>query len=68
MILLFRCTQNENVDFCSKNATSFYILPPVVSAKLTTKNHLFFRYGKLEVIAKLPAGDWIVPGKYYNIL
>jgi len=34
-----------------------------MSAKLTTKNNFFFRLGKLEVIAKLPTGDWIVSGK-----
>jgi len=49
---------------CAKNASSFHIIPPIVSAKLTTKNHLFFRYGELEVIAKLPTGDWIVSGKH----
>lgn len=43
---------------------SFNIIPPVISAKLTTKNNLFYRYGHLEVIAKLPTGDWIVSGKY----
>jgi len=33
-----------------------------MSAKLTTKNSLFFRYGELKIIAKLPSGDWILTG------
>lgn len=45
------------------SAVSFNILPPVVSARLTTKKNLLFHFGQVEVIAKLPIGDWIVSGK-----
>jgi len=45
------------------NAVSFNIIPPVVSARLTTKNNFLFHFGQVEVIAKLPIGDWIVSGK-----
>jgi len=65
-MLSFRCTHNDELVKCSKNASSFHIIPPIVSAKLTTKNHLFSRYGELEVIADLPTGDWIVSGKHEN--
>lgn len=34
-----------------------------MSAKLTTRNSFFFRLGKIEIVAKLPIGDWIVSGK-----
>jgi len=61
-ILSFRCTKNEGSIDCAKNATSYDIIPPIVSAKITTKNIFFVRYGQLEVIAKLPTGDWIIPG------
>jgi len=43
-------------------ASSYNIIPPVVSARLTTKKNLVFLYGQVEVIAKLPIGDWIVSG------
>lgn len=33
-----------------------------MSAKITTKNNLFFRYGEIEIEAKLPKGDWLVTG------
>ena len=36
-------------------------LPPVVSAKLTTKHKFQFRYGTAEVRLRLPKGDWIWP-------
>lgn len=37
------------------------ILPPVMSAMISTKNSVSMKYGKLEVRAKLPKGDWIWP-------
>jgi len=35
---------------------------PVVSARLRTKGSFSFLYGKVEVRAKLPGGDWTFPG------
>jgi hypothetical protein len=49
-------------DECKKTASGRMILPPVISAKVHTKNSFSFIYGRVEVIAKLPAGDWIYPG------
>lgn len=66
-IFVFRCTKYEGSAECAINASSYNIIPPVVSARLTTKNNMLFLYGQLEVIAKFPTGDWIVPGKYYII-
>jgi len=34
-------------------------IPPVMSAMLTSKQTI--RYGKVEVVAKLPKGDWLHP-------
>ncbi|VVC39997.1 Hypothetical protein CINCED_3A002549 [Cinara cedri] len=58
-LVLKGCTKPESA-LCAMNASSYYIIPPIVSAKLTTKHNLFFLYGQLEVVAKLPTGDWIV--------
>jgi len=58
-----RCTKNTDSLQCAMNASSYHIIPPIISAKLTTKNNLLFRYGQLEVTAKFPIGDWIVSGK-----
>lgn len=37
------------------------MIPPVRSARLTTKGNKGIRYGRVEVVAKLPKGDWIWP-------
>ncbi|KAH7318592.1 putative secreted glucosidase [Stachybotrys elegans] len=37
------------------------MVPPVRSARLSTKGNKSIRYGKVEVVAKLPVGDWLWP-------
>ena len=39
------------------------IINPIQSARLVTKDSFSFRYGTIEVRAKMPKGDWIWPGK-----
>ncbi|XP_055903000.1 gram-negative bacteria-binding protein 1-like [Eupeodes corollae] len=46
---------------CTRHAQFSQILPPVVSARIRTKDFFSFRYGKVEVRAKLPRGDWLFP-------
>lgn len=46
---------------CSQNAEAFNILPPIISAKLNTKTQFAFKYGKIEIRAKFPEGDWLYP-------
>lgn len=43
------------------NTTSGTYIPPVQSARLTTRISKSIRYGKVEVTAKLPVGDWLWP-------
>ncbi|XP_054287230.1 beta-1,3-glucan-binding protein-like isoform X1 [Macrosteles quadrilineatus] len=59
-LLLPGCTSSVPVQ-CSKRASAFLILPPIISARLTTKDNFSFRYGFVEIRAKLPQGMWIVP-------
>ncbi|XP_066282938.1 beta-1,3-glucan-binding protein-like [Branchiostoma lanceolatum] len=51
----------ENWNGCYLAGSPAQHLPPVLSARLTTANSFSFRYGKVEVIAKMPTGDWIWP-------
>lgn len=37
------------------------IINPVRSARLSTKGRKSIRYGRVEVTAKLPRGDWLWP-------
>ena len=56
------CT-SDVVSDCSirSNSTSGDIINPVRSARINTQGKLSLRYGKVEVVAKLPKGDWLWP-------
>lgn len=45
----------------TSNSSQGVIIPPVQSARLTTKLSHNIRYGKVEFQAKMPTGDWIWP-------
>ena len=37
------------------------VIPPVQSARISTQGHYSIQFGKVEVRAKLPRGDWLWP-------
>ncbi|CCG82958.1 Putative uncharacterized protein [Taphrina deformans PYCC 5710] len=43
------------------NATESTILPPVQSARLISKGKFSMKYGKVEIKARMPRGDWLWP-------
>ena len=45
----------------SSNAGTGATIQPVMSARISTKNSVTMAYGKVEVRAKLPRGDWLWP-------
>lgn len=52
-------------DECERKAMyGLQIIPPVTSAFINTRNKFSFQYGRVEVRAKLPIGDWIYPREY----
>ncbi|THH07347.1 hypothetical protein EW146_g9344 [Bondarzewia mesenterica] len=53
------CT-NTNLTACGavSNRTAGTIINPVMSARISTKGKKSIRYGRVEVRAKLPRGDW----------
>ncbi|XP_055376827.1 gram-negative bacteria-binding protein 3-like [Condylostylus longicornis] len=57
----FSCTGEYNTDDCFRNQHYYDILPPMVSAQISTINNFNFKYGKIEIRAKLPKGDWVFP-------
>ncbi|CAB3247824.1 unnamed protein product [Arctia plantaginis] len=59
--LTWRCTGKADSRECKQEASGAQILPPVITAKLTTRHKFSFTYGRIEVRAKLPAGSWILP-------
>ncbi|KAI4480949.1 hypothetical protein M0804_010046 [Polistes exclamans] len=62
LIIIFkRCTSTPGSDDCKRKAVAANVLPPILSGRLNTNNSFTFQYGRIEVRAKLPAGDWIYP-------
>nr|ATU82852.1 secreted Beta-GRP-like protein [Pristhesancus plagipennis] len=47
--------------YCETTAVSWKLIPPVLTSRISTKHSFSFKYGKIEIRAKLPKGDWIVP-------
>jgi len=55
------CTSN-NFYGCERNAAaSGNYINPIQSARIRTVNSFTFDYGRIEVKAKIPKGDWIWP-------
>lgn len=59
--LTARCTGVIGTEECSRTASGALILPPIITAKITTKNKFTFLYGRVEIRAKVPLGDWLYP-------
>jgi beta-glucanase (GH16 family) len=58
------CSESSSqTAYCvaTSNATQGIMIPPVRSARLTTQNKVGIRYGRVEVEAQLPVGDWLWP-------
>lgn len=56
------CSSTAPIDCnITSNATTSTIINPVRSARLTTKGKHAITYGRIEVVAKLPQGDWLWP-------
>ena len=53
------CT--SNFDYGCERQGGANILNPVVSAALRTAETFSLRYGRVEVVAQMPAGDWLWP-------
>ncbi|KIK65210.1 glycoside hydrolase family 16 protein [Collybiopsis luxurians FD-317 M1] len=43
------------------NSTAGTIINPVQSARLSTRKTASMKYGRVEVVAKIPTGDWMWP-------
>ncbi|XP_055599800.1 beta-1,3-glucan-binding protein-like [Uranotaenia lowii] len=59
------CTGLQNSRDCIRDRKiDFDMIPPVLSAQISTFNSFKFLYGKIIIRAKLPKGDWIFPQLY----
>ncbi|TFY58030.1 hypothetical protein EVJ58_g6670 [Rhodofomes roseus] len=56
------CTSsNHSACGAVSNSSSGAVINPVMSARLSTVSSHNIKYGKVEVVAKLPRGDWLWP-------
>ena len=55
------CTQNQFFGCERTSGDGGNYLDPVKSARVRTAESFSFKYGKVEVKAKLPRGDWLWP-------
>ena len=56
----FRCT-NPSFYGCERSGQGNNIINPTMAARLRTVNSFAFKYGKVEIRAKMPSGDWLWP-------
>jgi len=54
------CTDPTNWG-CERTTNGENIVNPIQSAKVSTKDSFSFKYGRVEVSAKMPQGDWLWP-------
>ncbi|CAC5400344.1 Beta-1,3-glucan-binding protein [Mytilus coruscus] len=54
------CTSNA-YSGCKRTGSVVHPINPIQSARLRSKRGFSFKYGKVEVEAKMPKGDWIWP-------
>ncbi|KAF1942004.1 concanavalin A-like lectin/glucanase [Clathrospora elynae] len=56
------CTGSDWIDcVATTNTTNSTIVNPIKSGRINTKLGASIKYGRLEVVAKLPVGDWLWP-------
>jgi len=57
------CT-NPSFYGCQRIGTGDNYLNPTTSARIRTVNSFYFKYGKVEIRAKMPRGDWLWPAMW----
>ena len=54
---------------CYRDANVHGFIQPTMSARLRTAERFSFEFGRIEISARMPSGDWLWPGRVFlNIL
>ncbi|KKA26507.1 hypothetical protein TD95_004245 [Thielaviopsis punctulata] len=64
LLSLGTCTSNTTANCVAATNTTagnYSTVPPAVTARINTKGKAQIKYGRVEVTAKLPKGDWLWP-------
>lgn len=56
----------SNFNGCNKTANLNNIINPIRSVRMNTYNSFSFKYGVVEISAKIPSGDWLFPALWMN--
>lgn len=56
----------DPIQECERQAGLKRVLPPIVTAKFRSKKSFSFKYGRVEIRARLPKGDWLFPRMYWQ--
>ncbi|XP_059608689.1 beta-1,3-glucan-binding protein-like [Phlebotomus argentipes] len=59
-----QCT-NPQFWGCERSGNPMNVLNPIKSARIRTVNSFAFKFGKVEVNAKMPSGDWLWPSVWF---
>lgn len=63
LLELGTCTATSWADcVATTNTTNGTLINPVKSGRINTSKGANLRFGRIEVVAKLPEGDWLWPG------
>ncbi|KAL7413331.1 concanavalin A-like lectin/glucanase domain-containing protein [Mrakia frigida] len=54
------CTSDSQED-CSASGNDDEIIPPIQSGMISTRGKVGIKYGRVEIRAKMPTGDWLWP-------
>ena len=54
------CTSTVEED-CNIQGSEDEIIPPIKSGMLSTRGKVNIKYGRVEITAKMPTGDWLWP-------
>ncbi|XP_018800719.1 PREDICTED: gram-negative bacteria-binding protein 3-like [Bactrocera latifrons] len=57
------CTGGQGSEECVRDgaATAYISIPPFITAQFSTKGLFSFKYGRIEIRAKLPRANWVFP-------
>ncbi|CCM00465.1 uncharacterized protein FIBRA_02498 [Fibroporia radiculosa] len=54
-------TSNKTACSATSSNKTSTVINPVMSSRISTQNSYSIKYGRVEVVAKLPQGDWLWP-------
>jgi beta-glucanase (GH16 family) len=61
------CTQKWLPNGCNKTGSGDNIINPIRSVRMHTQRSFAFKYGTIEIRARIPTGDWLFPALWLMV-